>query len=180
MGVELPCVAECLARERPRMGSGSQTKSPILHGRLVSYSSINPVISKSNICLAAAAIDRLVFPPVLVREIRWLLTHRGAREREMERAGRSRCPIGPFYKVLEVTSGVGSIRNYSTFSSQGRSKTVPLGSSPRCCNGIFAESWATVVVIVVAAVIQSPSNRRSASCIEISYRQQEIPFEKRW
>lgn len=40
-----------------RTDSGSQTKSPILHGRLVSYSSINPVISKSNICLAVSAID---------------------------------------------------------------------------------------------------------------------------
>lgn len=65
-----------LARDTAHRQRGSQTKSSILHGRLVSYSSINPVISKSNICLAAGAIDRLVFPLVLVREIRWLLTHR--------------------------------------------------------------------------------------------------------
>lgn len=80
----------------------SQTKSPILHGRLVSYSSINPVISKSNICLAAGTTIAM-FPPVLVREIRSLLTHRRGREMDRDQVV---APWDPFYGVHEVTSGV--------------------------------------------------------------------------
>lgn len=69
------------AAEIPRTGSGSQTKSPILHGRLVSYSSINPVISKSNICLAAGAIDRRIPIGTCTRNSLAVDTSRRERER---------------------------------------------------------------------------------------------------
>lgn len=68
-------------------GSGSQTKSPILHGRLVSYSSINPVISKSNICLAAGVIDRHIPTGTRTRNSLVVDTSQRERERGIDREG---------------------------------------------------------------------------------------------